>query len=90
MGDSTDDSYILIEDSHNLNEDRGEKQGDVRDKSEDASQRTLGQQGVFVKTTAPITETVEPIEDLYKRLLDQGGIEIIPSKETEGEEPDLP
>ncbi len=90
MGDSTDDSYILIEDSHNLDEEAPEKQGDVRDKSEDASQRTLGQQGVFIKTTAPTTETVEPVGDLYKRLLDQGGVEIIPNtKSASEEEPDL-
>ena len=86
MGDSTDDSYILIEDSHNLDEEAGEKQGDVRDKSEAASQRTLGQQGVFIKNNVPTTETVEPIGDLYQRLLDQGGIEILPNSE---EEPDL-
>ena len=79
MGDSTDDSYILIEDSRNLDEDASEKQGDVHDKSEDASQRTLGQQGIFIKQTALVTETDEPIEDLSQRLLDQGGIEIIPS-----------
>jgi hypothetical protein len=83
MGDSTDDSDILIEDSRNLNDGASEEKGDIRDKSEMASQRTLGQQGVFVKTTAPITETVEPPEDFYKRLLDQGGIEIIPNKEGE-------
>ena len=68
MGDSTDDSYILIEDSRNLDEDTSEKQGDVHDKS---------------KQTALVTETDEPIEDLTRRLLDQGGIEIIPNKEEE-------
>ena len=87
MGDPTDDSYILIEDSHNLDEEAAEKQDDVRDKSEAASQRTLGRQGVFIKETAPTTETVEPIGDLYQRLLDQGGVEIIPSSKED--EPDL-
>lgn len=84
MGDPTDDSYILIEDSHNLDgEDMGEKQGDVHDKSEEASERMLGQQGIYIKSTVLTSETVEPTEDLFKRLLDQGGIEILPNNEEE-------
>lgn len=86
MGDSTDDSYILIEDSRNLDEGEGERQSDLRDKNEDASQRTLDQQGVLVEPKVEDIETAEPIEGLSQRLLDQGGIEIIPNKEAEEEE----
>lgn len=86
MGDSTDDSYILIEDSRNLDEGVGERQSDLRDKNEDASQRTLDQQGVLVEPKVEDIETAEPIEGLSQRLFDQGGIEIIPNKEIEEEE----
>lgn len=86
MGDPTDDSYILIEDSHNLDDDIGEDQSDIHDKNEDASKRTLDRQGIFVEPMKRVIETSEPIEGLYQGLLDQGGIEIIPNKETEEEE----
>lgn len=87
MANSTDDSYIIIEDSRNLDEgDTGEKQGDVHDQSEGASQRTLDQQGIFFEATTQDTETTEPIEGLSQHLFDQGGIEIIPSKETDEDE----
>lgn len=83
MGDPTDDSYILIEDSRNLNEDAGDQQGDVHDKSEDASQHTLGQQGIFVEKITQVIDTMEPIEGLSEQLLNDGGIEIIPNKGTD-------
>lgn len=87
MGDSTDDSYILIEDSRNLDDgDAKEQQGDIRDESEYASRRTLDQQGIFVETKTEDIETAEPIEGFSQRLLDQGGIEIIPDKESKEEE----
>ena len=83
MGDSTDDSYILIEDSRNLDEAAGEQQSDVHNESENASQHTLGQQGIFIEPLTNEIETREAIEGLSERLLNEGGIEIIPRKETE-------
>lgn len=83
MADSINDSYILVEDSRNLDEDEsGERKGDVCDKNEEASQRTLDQQGVFIKPTVSIPEVTGPSEGVFlRRLLDQGGIEILPDKE---------
>lgn len=80
MGDPTDDSYILIEDSRNLDEALGEQGSDVHDKSEHASQYTLDQQGIFIEPLTNDIETSEPIEGLSERLFNEGGIEIIPNK----------
>lgn len=89
MADPTDGGYILIEDSRNLDDvDTGEKQGDIHDKNEAASQRTLDQQGIIIKQTTPATaDTARPSKvSFLKRLLDQGGVEILPNKNTgEGE-----
>ncbi|HAT68231.1 MAG: hypothetical protein A2481_03895 [Candidatus Yonathbacteria bacterium RIFOXYC2_FULL_47_9] len=83
MGDPTDDSYILIEDSRNLDEALGEQGNDVHDKSENASQYTLDQQGIFIEPLTNDIETSEPIEGLSERLFNEGGIEIIPNKGAE-------
>jgi len=83
---SSKNSYILIEDSRNLDDDAADNNPGTEEPKE-ASSKTLEDNGIFVDEKGEDEDTSSLKNDFSKELMDQTGVEIIPSKEDErGEE----
>ncbi|MDD5152877.1 MAG: hypothetical protein PHS95_02690 [Candidatus Pacebacteria bacterium] len=79
---SSDDSYILIEDSRNLSDDAADSNPKIEEPKE-APSKTLENNGIFVEESAKDEEPSSLKNDFSKELMDQTGVEIIPTKDDE-------
>ncbi len=73
---STSDEYIIVENSKNLDDD---KDGATIENEND-SERTLEKQGIFIESDSGDGISGEkPLSDFAQELMNEGGIEIMPS-----------
>ncbi len=76
-----DDGGLIIEGSRNLSDDATDPY-DTTMESADAFDRTMKKQGIAIDV-GDVEATDKSLGDFSKELLDQGGIEIVSSKEGE-------
>lgn len=78
------DNYILVEDSRNLNDDgQGDTSSAQSENSEDSA-KTLAAQGIFIESEGVKPEGgVRQLENFTQELLSEGGIEIVPTDDTD-------
>lgn len=84
---STSDDYIIVTESHNLDE-SAEDPDDLSLKKEEveATSRTVMQkQGIFLEKSKESPAPAKSFDEFSKELLEQSGIEIVPSEEGEFE-----
>ncbi len=83
---SSDKSYIIIENSRNLDDDTIEP-SKFSEESPAAFGLALQNQGIFLENSdSEAGTTAKNIGDFSKELLNEGGIEIITKEEEYGEE----
>lgn len=79
---SKSDDYILITESHNLGDGPILSGTKTNNEDEDTSLRALENQGIsIIQKEASAAATVEPRDQFSRELMEEGGIEIIPSDE---------
>ena len=82
---SSKDSYILIEDSRNLDDDVDENNPE-KEEPKEASSKALENSGIFVEEGESEDEDDSSLKnDFSKELMDQTGVEIIPTDDKEDE-----
>lgn len=82
---STSDDYIIVTESHNLDE-SAEGPDDLSFKKEEAeatSRTAMQKQGIFLEKRKESPESAGSFDEFSKELLEQSGIEIVPSEEGE-------
>lgn len=77
-----ENDYILVEDSKNMSDDTNTQDSDTNIENNEDSSRTLEAQGIFIEDTSKTGDTpTKHLDDFAQELLDQGGIEIVPSED---------
>ncbi len=72
--------YIIVEDSKNLDDDTVGGGDDVKLSSQEASEKTFAEQGITVEMTEKDQSgDLSGFEDFAQELLNEAGIEIMPS-----------
>lgn len=80
MGSS---DYIIITDSHDLDEGPVHSSAEIHEEADDASLRALEKQGISVLGNKESPVNAEPRDQFSRELMDEGGIEIVSSDEEE-------
>ncbi|HBH71812.1 MAG: hypothetical protein UU88_C0008G0009 [Parcubacteria group bacterium GW2011_GWC1_42_11] len=81
---SSSDDYIVITESHDMNDDSSDSDIKTPVEGEEVSRRTLEDQGISILGEDGGPEKVGDIDQFSRELMDEGGIEIV-----SGDEKDL-
>lgn len=77
----TKSDYILVTGSRNLDDGTSDSDTNIPEEKESDSLSALEQQGVSIIETTERTAKGEPRDQLYRELMNEGGIEIIETEE---------
>lgn len=78
---SSSDDYIVITESHDLNDDSNDSDVKTPIEGDDVSRRTLEEQGISIIGEDDGPEKIGDIDQFSRELLDEGGIEIVSEDE---------
>lgn len=74
---SSSDNYIVITESHDLNEEPTDSDQKNQVEGEEASRRTLEGQGISIIRDNDVSVRTESLDQFSRELMDEGGIEIV-------------
>lgn len=82
---STSDDYIIVTESRNLDESaEGPDELTLKgEEAESASRTVMQKQGIFLEKSKETSTPAKSLGEFSKELLEEGGIEIVPSDEGE-------
>lgn len=80
---SSSDDYIVITESHDLNDDSNDSDVKTQMEGDDVSRRTLEDQGISIIGEDGGPEKIGDIDQFSRELMDEGGIEIVSGDEEE-------
>jgi len=80
---SSSDDYIVITESHDLNDDSNDLDVKTQMEGDDVSRRTLEDQGISIIGEDDGPEKIGDIDQFSRELMDEGGIEIVSGDEDE-------
>lgn len=80
---SSSDDYIIITESHDLNDDSNDLDMKTQMEGNDVSRRTLENQGISIIGEDDGLEKIGDIDQFSRELMDEGGIEIVSGDEDE-------
>lgn len=80
---SSSDNYIVITESHDLNEEPTGSDPKIQEEGEEASRRTLEGQGISIIGNDDISVRTESLDQFSRELMDEGGIEIVSGENEE-------
>ena len=82
---SSSDDYIIITESHDLDDGPIRSSAKIHEETDSASLRALEKEGISILNEEEPSAREEPRDQLSRELMDEGGIEIV-SREDEEEE----
>lgn len=80
---SKSDDYIIITESHDLDDGPIHSGAEIHEEEDDASMRALEKQGISILSSKDRPASDEPRDQFSQELMDEGGIEIVSSDEEE-------
>lgn len=80
---SSSDDYIIVTESHDLDEGPIRSGVEIHEEPDDASLRALEDQGISILGEDERPVHAEPRDQFSRELMDEGGIEIVSSDEEE-------
>lgn len=80
---SKSDDYIIITESHDLDEGPIRSGADIHEEKDDASLRALEGQGISIIGVEENLVNEEPRDQFTRELMNEGGIEIVSDDEEE-------
>ncbi len=80
---SKSDDYIIITESHDLDDGPIHSDMKIHNEADEASLRALEKQGISILGNEEPLVSDEPRDQFSRELLDQGGIEIVSADEEE-------
>lgn len=80
---SSSDDYIVITESHDLNDDSNDLDVKTQMEGDDVSRRTLENQGISIIGEDDGPVKIGDIDQFSRELMDEGGIEIVSVDEKE-------